>query len=75
MVLQDAPQLKPKKQWLLEYPMPIADIFVLVRQIIIEDACAAKTGIFSRVDVLTNAGAIAMQLKKIKVRNFGEYMK
>ena len=71
-MLQDAPQQNPKKQLLLEYPTPIADISVLVQQIIMQDVCAAKTGIFSRTDALINAGAIAMQLKKIKVRDFGQ---
>ena len=51
--------------------MPIAGICVLAQPIIMQGVCAVKTDIFCITDALTNAGAIAKLLKKIKVRDGG----
>ena len=67
MVQQNALQQNPKKQWLLEYQMRIADICALAQPIIMQGVCAVKTGIFCITDALANAGAIAKLLRKIKV--------
>ena len=51
--------------------MPTVDICVLAQPIIMQGVCAVKTDIFCITDALTNAGAIAKLLKKIKVRDGG----
>ena len=66
MVQQNALQQNPKKQWLLEYQMPIAGICVLAQPIIMQGVCAVKTGIFCITDAPTNADAFAKLPKKMK---------